>query len=67
MCLAANIVERSIYMLSHEPLQVVLNFHHKEDRVQLMVRKSLDTLTRMDAKIVQIILTLNGKIYDLNR
>ena len=54
-------------MLSHEPLQVVLNFHHKEDRVQLMVRKSLDTLTRMDAKIVQIILTLNGKIYDLNR
>jgi phosphate uptake regulator len=42
--LAANIAECSIYLASHEPLLVVLNFHRMADGVQTMVSKSLDAL-----------------------
>jgi len=38
--LAANIVERSIYLASHEPLQAVLNFNLMADGVQGMGIKS---------------------------
>ena len=65
--LAANIAECSIYLASHEPLLVVLNFHRMADGVQTMVSKSLDALIRMDTKLAQIVLTLDDEIDDLNR
>ena len=65
--LAVNIAERAIYLSSHDPLQAALNFPSMADSARKMVRKSLDALIGMDAKLARVVLTMDDEIDDLNR
>lgn len=65
--LAVNIAERAIYLSSHDPLKAALNFPRMADGARKMVRKSLDALIGMDAKLARVVLTMDDEIDDLNR
>lgn len=65
--LAANIAERAIYLSAHEPLQIDLNFDRMVDGVQRMVRKSLEALIKLDAKLARLVLTMDDEIDSFNR
>jgi phosphate transport system protein len=65
--LAANIAERAIYLASHEPLRVALNFQRMVEGAQEMVRKSLTALVKLDTKLARMVLTMDDEIDVLNR
>ena len=65
--LAVNIAERAVYLSAHEPLKATLNFPRMADGARKMVRKSLDALIGMDAKLARVVLTMDDEIDDLNR
>jgi phosphate transport system protein len=65
--LATNIAERAIYLSAHEPLGIVLKFDRMVVGVQEMVRKSLEALVKMDAKLARVVLTMDDEIDSLNR
>ena len=65
--LAVNIAERAVYLSSHDPLKAAFNFPRMADGARKMVRKSLDALIGMDAKLARVVLTMDDEIDDLNR
>jgi phosphate transport system protein len=65
--LAVNIAERAAYLCSHEPLGVSLDLESTAEKVQEMVRMSLDALTSGDASLARRVLTMDDEIDAANR
>ncbi|VAX39576.1 Phosphate transport system regulatory protein PhoU [hydrothermal vent metagenome] len=65
--LCVNIAERSLYLSSHPPLDIILDFPAMTEGVQDMVRKSLDSLTTLDTKLARDVLAQDDAIDAANR
>ena len=65
--LAINIAERASYLAAHEPLAVPLDFRKLVERVQAMVRRSLEALFSRDAAGAREVLRMDDETDRLNK
>lgn len=65
--LAVNIAERAVYLASHDPLPVPLEFGGMVDRVQAMVNGALDALVERDTELARRVLAMDDEVDDLHR
>ncbi len=65
--LCVNIAERTLYLSTHPPLKVKLDFPAMAEGVRNMVRKSLDSLTTLDTKLAREVLDQDDEIDNANR
>jgi phosphate transport system protein len=65
--LAQNIAERALYLSTHEPIPVDLDFDRMVERVRQMVSMSLDALVNHDARAAREVCSLDDQVDDYNR
>jgi len=65
--LAANLAERVVYLSSHEPIDVPLDFDRMVSRVHEMVRRSLDALVEQNTTVAREILAMDDEVDDALR
>ncbi|MFQ5766388.1 MAG: phosphate signaling complex protein PhoU [Acidobacteriota bacterium] len=65
--LATNIAERAVYLASHPPMAVPLDFGLMAERVRSMVRDSLDALVRQDQELARKVLQADDEVDAINR
>lgn len=65
--LAVNIAERAIFLSTMPPSLVPLDFARMMEKVQEMVKKSLDSLVRLDAALAREVCADDDVVDDLNR
>lgn len=65
--LAVNIAERAVYLSTHEPLAVALDFPCMAEGVRTMVSDSLDALTKVDTALARGVLAMDDEIDAANR
>jgi phosphate transport system protein len=65
--LAVNIAERAIYLSTHTPISVPLDFTKMADQVLRMVQYSLDSLINADTALARKVLAQDDEIDAINR
>lgn len=65
--LAQNIAERAVYLSTHEPIGVDLDFDRLVESVRQMVSMSLDALVNQDPHLARKVCTLDDEVDDYNR
>ena len=65
--LAVNIAERAVFLSSREPMSVPIDLGLMSGKVQSMLRKSLDALVSMDARLAHEVGAQDDEVDDLNR
>jgi phosphate transport system protein len=65
--LAQNIAERSVFLSTHEPLQVELDFGRMVTLVRGMVKESLDALVERDTHLARSVCNQDDAVDDINR
>jgi phosphate transport system protein len=65
--LAVNIAERAVFLSAMPPPEVPLDFTRMMERVQDMVKKSLDSLVRLDAALARRVCADDDEVDAMNR
>jgi len=65
--LAVNVAERVLYLASHEPIGVSLDFERMGEIVRRMVRDCLDALVRRDVDVARRVMADDDKVDAINR
>ncbi len=65
--LAVNIAERAAFLAAREPIPTPIDLHSMADKVQVMLRKSLDAFINMDTQLALQVGALDEEIDDTNR
>ena len=65
--LAVNVAERAIYLATHDPLPVDLDFNAMGDLVRGMVRNCLDSVVRRDTALARQVIADDDKVDAINR
>lgn len=65
--LAQNIAERALFLTTHEPIPVDLDFDRMVERVRQMVAMSLDALVNQDAATAREVCSLDDQVDEYNR
>ncbi len=65
--LAVNVAERALYLATHDPLPISLDFGTMGDLVRRMVRDCLDALVRRDVDAARRVRADDDKVDDINR
>lgn len=64
--LAVNIAERSSYLSTHDAIEV-FDFPNMAEKVQTMLRQSLDALINLDSKLAQEVCDADDEVDRLNK
>ena len=65
--LAVNIAERAVYLSTHAPIDLPLDFRGMVDITQTMLKQSLDSLVYMDPNLARQVRASDDRVDDLNR
>ncbi len=65
--LAVNVAERALYLATHDPLPVALDFATMGELVRRMVRDCLDALVRRDVAVARRVRADDDRVDELNR
>lgn len=65
--LAVNIAERAVYLSTHAPIDLPLDFRGMVKIVQRMLKESLDSLVNMDAHLARVVRASDDEVDFLNR
>ena len=66
--IAVSIAERSLYLSSQDPLPSLLNLlSDMPDRIQEMVKKSLNALVSLDVELARKIIAMDDEVDSINR
>jgi phosphate transport system protein len=65
--LAVNVAERALYLATHDPLPVSLDFPTMGEIVRRMVRDCLDALIRRDVEAARRVIADDDRVDDINR
>ena len=65
--LAQNIAERALYIASHEPIDVHLDFTRMVERVRAMVGQSLDALVNLDPVLARKVCAQDDEVDAFNK
>ena len=65
--LAVNIAERAEFLAEHEKVDIPFDFAGMTEKAQAMLKKSLDALVRMDAKLAREVCASDDEVDDINR
>ena len=65
--LAANIAERSAYLIQHEPIDVQADLRKMTSAVLEMLRNSLDALVNSDAKLARKVIDQDNEVDEIHR
>lgn len=65
--LAVNIAERAIYLSTHPPIDLVLDFRGMAQLTQLMLTRSLDSLVNLDAHLARQVRASDDEVDGANR
>ena len=65
--LAVNIAERSVFLATQRPIEGLFDFETMSDRVQAMVRQSIDALVRLDCSLAHRVLLADDEVDTMNR
>jgi phosphate transport system protein len=64
---AVNIAERASYLAEHKDVEMPVAVPQLTEKVQAMLRKSLDALVNMDAERASEVLSLDDEVDDIHR
>jgi len=65
--LAVNIAERAMFLSTHEPLELVLDFTNMVDKTRGMVRQALDALVHKNTDLARLVCRKDDEVDELNR
>jgi phosphate transport system protein len=65
--LAVNIAERAIYLATHAPMDIPLDFRGMTELTQRMLKLSLDSLVNLDTKLARQVRASDDEVDDMNR
>jgi phosphate transport system protein len=65
--LAVNVAERALYLATHEPLHISLDFSTMGELVRRMVRDCLDALVRRDVDVARRVRADDDRVDEINR
>ena len=65
--LAVNVAERAIYIATHEPLQVRLDFETMGTLVRQMLKECLDSVIRRDLDLAHKVRSMDDEVDRINR
>lgn len=65
--LAVNIAERALFLSSRDPVDIPFDFIGMADKTKAMLRKSLESLVSMDAKLASNVCGLDDEVDAINR
>ena len=65
--LAANIAKRARYLSKKEKLDLITDFRGASEKVQIMVKKSLDALVNTDVALAREVLAADDEVDDLTK
>ena len=65
--LAVNIADRALALAAAEPIGIPFDLVGMSDKVQTMLRKSLDALVRLDSNLARQVCASDDEIDELNR
>jgi phosphate transport system protein len=65
--LAVNVAERALYIATHDPLDVTLDYPTMGELVRRMVRDCLDALVRRDVQAARAVIANDDKVDEMNR
>ena len=65
--LAVNIAERSLYLTTHAPLDIPLDFRGMAELTQRMLKLSLDSLVNLDTKLARHVRASDDEVDTMNR
>jgi phosphate transport system protein len=64
---AVNIAERAAYLASKKDFRTEFGFDEMAEKVQFMLKKSLDALIHLDAKMARNVCSLDDEVDEMNR
>jgi phosphate transport system protein len=65
--LAGNIAERALYLVTHDPLEVDVDFTRMVDTVRRMVAQSLDSLVHQDPRLARSVCAQDDQVDECQR
>ena len=65
--LAINIAERAVYLSTHDPIEVPLDFGRMVEKVQTMLRECLDAMVNLDTTLARKICRGDEEVDAINR
>ena len=65
--LAQNIAERALFLATHDPIEVHLDFARMVEKVRAMVRQSLDSLVRQDPDLARAVCAQDDEVDEYNK
>jgi len=65
--LGVNIAERAVYLSSHAPIDLPLDFRGMAEMAQLMLKRSLDALVNLDATLARQVRASDDEVDAINR
>jgi phosphate transport system protein len=63
---AVNIAERTAYLATRKDFRSEISFDEMTDKVQFMLKKSLDALVQLDANMARDVCALDDEVDDMN-
>ena len=65
--LSVNVAERSLFLSSHDPIDMPFDFETMAEKTQVMVRQSIDALINMDTQLAHQVTRSDDEVDALNR
>ncbi len=65
--LGVNIAERAVYLSSHAPIDLPLDFRGMAEMAQLMLKRSLDALVNLDTTLARQVRASDDEVDAINR
>jgi phosphate transport system protein len=65
--LAVNIAQRSLVLASHAPIQIDFDLASMAESARQMLKKSLDSLVKMDTSLAREVCAADEEVDDMNR
>ena len=65
--LAVNIAERSEFLSRQDPLEMPFDFDLMAEKVQIMLRKSIDALVNLDCRTAQAVCEMDDEVDAINK
>lgn len=65
--LAVNIAERAVYLSTHPPVDIALDFRGMAGITQLMLKRSLDALVNLDPQLARVVRASDDEVDEANR
>lgn len=65
--LAVNIAERAVYLSTHPPVDIALDFVGMARITQLMLKRSLDSLVNLDPQLARLVRASDDEVDEANR